>query len=129
MKKILVVIILLIASFASADTYTVSQDGSGKDYSIASFNSESGDFSDDTFYFSGTITTPITVNVYGTSGHPVTLDGYQSDDVTYQDLSEVTGRAKIDITSSDVGIDIDGPDYINVVDFEITGFSQAFASI
>ena len=67
MKKILVVIILLIASFASADTYTVSQDGSGKDYSIASFNSESGDFSDDTFYFSGTITTPITVNVYGTS--------------------------------------------------------------
>jgi len=125
MKKYLIIFFILFALQAHAATYTVSQDGSGKDYSIAAFNSESGDFSDDTFYFSGDITTPIIVNVFGTSGHPVILDGYQADDTTYQSLSEVTGRAKITVTDSQTGIDLDGVDYVTVVDFEITGFSQA----
>ena len=61
---------------SGVDECTVSQTGISADYSAATFNALSGDFSDDTFYFSGDFTTPITVGIYGTSGHPVTLDGF-----------------------------------------------------
>jgi hypothetical protein len=64
-----------------ATTYTVTQDGGGGDYSLAGFNALSGDYSGDTFYFSGTITGEITLSIYGTNGSPVILDGYQANDL------------------------------------------------
>jgi len=125
LKKYLIIFaFILFALQAQAATYTVSQDGTDKDYSIATFNAESGDFSNDTFYFSGAITTPIVLQIFGTSGNPVILDGYQTDDTTYQNLSESAGRASIN-TSSSVGIDTNGQDYITIQDMELTGNSTA----
>ena len=65
----------------TSETYYVTQSGAGADYSVAQFNALSGDYSDDTFYFSGTITAIVDVDISGTSGGGyVTLDGYQAGD-------------------------------------------------
>ena len=55
MKKLLyILLLLLIPVVGLAATYTVSQTGAGADYSAATFNALSGDYSGHTFYFSGT---------------------------------------------------------------------------
>ena len=64
MKKLFILFLLLPVTAFGA-TYTVTQTGSGADYSAATFNAESGDFSDDTFYFSGTFTSDLIPDVYG----------------------------------------------------------------
>jgi hypothetical protein len=128
MKKLLIIIFILLFPMISfgATTYTVTQDGGGADYSLAGFNALWGDYSGDTFYFSGTITGEITLSIYGTNGSPVILDGYQANDTTYKNLSEVSGRALIDRTITDnYGINLNGQNYVTVQDFEITDVSQA----
>jgi hypothetical protein len=126
MKKIsYIILFLLLCLFtvnADADTHTVCS--SGCDYTQATFEALSGTgYAGDTFYFSGTFSSTLDVGISGTSGNPVVLDGYETDDTTYMNLSEASGRAKIDVTTSDRGIDIDGEDYITVQDFEITDCS------
>jgi hypothetical protein len=68
--------------------YYVTQSGGGSHngsslvnaYSVAEFNALSGDYSDVVYYFSGAITEQLKPTVYGTSGHPVTIDGYEAGD-------------------------------------------------
>ena len=90
MKKLLYTILFcLIASTVFATDLYVSQsssgNGSGSDrsnyMSVATFNSTfTGDKSDYFVYFDETspITSRVINHAYGTSGHPLTLDGYES---------------------------------------------------
>lgn len=123
-NKLFILIFLLIASPCFGATYTVTQTGAGADYSAATFNSESGDFSDDTFYFSGTITTRIIPAIYGTSGHPVILDGYQAGDFDPWG----GGTDNCILSGSTAGVRIAGGlDYITVQDFRATGGGTSYA--
>ena len=135
MKRLSIIFLLLLvpalAFGATTWTTAVTQDGAGGacedggECSVAEFNALSGDYSNSVFYFSGTFTSTVDVGISGTLDNEVILDGYETDNTTYQNLSEATGRAKIDVTTSLAGIAIDGGDYIEVVDFEITDFDQA----
>jgi len=127
-KLFYILLILLFAVPAFGATYYVDGGGSGAGtvgdpWSVTQFNARSGSEPDNIYYFSGTITTPIVVSIYGTSGHPVILDGYVTNDTKYMNLSEVAGRAKVDVTTSTRAIDLLGADYITIQDFEMTDFS------
>jgi len=130
-KKLFLTIlfILLYCSFAfGATTWTTdvtSAGGGGAcenagECSQSEFEALSGDYSDSVFSFSGTFTSQLDVNISGTSGHPVILDGYATNDTTYMNLSEASGRALIDTAKSGNGIDISGQSHITIQDFEIT---------
>ena len=116
--------LLLFAGQAWGATYTVTQSGSGADYSIAQFNALTGtSYAGDTFYFSGTITSTISVTISGTSGGgDVVLDGYQAGDCDPIN-SECTSSALID-HSSTFGIwngsYSTGQNYITIQDFRVT---------
>jgi hypothetical protein len=106
----------------------VTQSGGSGALSVAEFNALSGDYSDATFYFSGTITSAVIPAVYGTSGHPVTLDGYEAGDydaiaegtgtVAKISLSQAVGQYGISLWESSQGA-LAGKDYITIQDFEI----------
>lgn len=119
------------ATLALAADYTVTEDGSGADYSAVVFNSLTGtDYAGDTFYFSGEFTTRIRVHIGGTAGSPVTLDGFQGGDCD---------PLHADCTSSALltrgmwaGYQISGPDYLRIVDFRMqnsTSVDACFALI
>ena len=114
MKKLFILFLLLPVTAFGA-TYTVTQTGSGADYSAATFNAESGDFSDDTFYFSGTFTSDLIPDVYGTSGSPVVLDGYQAGTCDPINDDCASGALLNNIVFWIKG----GNDYITVKDFNI----------
>ena len=117
--------------------YYVTQTGAGdtepngsvtNPYSVAEFNALSGDYSYKIFFFSGTITTQIVPQVYGTTGSPVILDGLSSGD--YDALGEGSdGQAIINIGNQLSGYGVatytpsygpgNGKDYIIIQDFEI----------
>jgi hypothetical protein len=140
-KTIFIIHFLLLLAMAFAtpsilnaqSIHYVTQNGSGirngeslsNSWSVSDFNSLNGTkYAGGTFYFSGLITSTINVNISGTSGNYVTIDGYQKDDTTYMNVSESSGRARIDTNSDGHGIDIDGENYIIVQDFEITDTTQ-----
>ena len=87
MKKLIIIIIalLILSSKAFAADWQVTQadpvgacDVVDRACSVAEFNALTGaGYAGDTFYFSGTFTTGVTVNISGTSGSEVTLDGYE----------------------------------------------------
>jgi hypothetical protein len=82
-KKIFILIlfaIILCATPSWATIFHVTQAGGvgSNPLSAAQFNGLSGNYSNDIFYFSGSFSTRITVNIDGTSGNPVTLDGYEA---------------------------------------------------
>ena len=130
MKKLfLTIILLLFAIPVFATDYYVTQSGAGnKDgtaigdaWDVSQFNALSADYSGDTFYFSGTITSEVDVGVYGTSGNHVILDGYEGgscDPVADGDCS--TNDAVIDRGGGTYCMTISGPDYVTVQDFEMT---------
>jgi hypothetical protein len=147
LKIIFIINFLFLPAFtyAAAHSYHVTQKGAGQRtgknianaWSVSDFNNaENWSTNDhenridpgDTVYFSGTITSALNLQGSGSFGNYITLDGYQSDDTTYQNLSESGGRAKIDRTLSDsYGIRITGKDYVTVCDFEITDVKQAIS--
>lgn len=128
-KKLFIIILILlfaVPAFGATWTTDVTQAGGGGscidggECSIAEFNALTGSHPDSVFSFSGTFTTAVTPQIYGTSGHALILDGYKTDDTTYMSLSEVTGRAKIDRNGGSICININGPDYVTIQDFEMT---------
>lgn len=143
-KYLLIFILLLIASpcFATTWTTTVTQAGGGGacqdagECSAAEFNALSGDYSDSTFNFSGTFTTRIVVSIYGTSGHPVTLDGYSAGDCDpINDCDEINFTCDGNTASSailsqglEIGNGVAGPDYINIYDFRMTRSGSSSAT-
>lgn len=125
MKKIMLLLfVLLVEVPVFAATYTVTQDGSGADYSAAAFNALSGDYSDDVFYFSGEFTSQIVPTVYGTSGHPVILDGYQTSDfVNPNEVDDTSGFAYFDGVTDP--IKMTSKSYIILQDFRITNWKSS----
>jgi len=118
-KKLLIILIIFFIP-AIGFAVTVTQTGAGADLSVAQFNALTGNKAGTTYYFSGTITTEITPQIYGSGGNYVILDGYATDDTTYMNLSEASGRALIDLSSTTKdGIKI-VTSYIAIQDFEMT---------
>jgi hypothetical protein len=77
MRRTLVYLLyfFLVTNYAMAATYTVSQDGSGRDYSVSTFNAETRT-GEHTYMFYGTITSQVLFQVSGTSESAMTtLDG------------------------------------------------------
>lgn len=116
-KTLLFLLSILITSPVFGATYTVTQDGSGADYSAATFNALTGDKHGDTFYFSGTITTRLTPQIYGTSEGNVVLDGYEAGDC--DPLNSVCSSSAL-LNGVNGGVTIDGKDYITIQDFRGT---------
>ena len=105
-----------IVGVLSPVSYQVSQTGIGADLSVAEFNALTGNKSDRTYYFEGIITSQVTPNIYGTSGHPVVLDGYEAGDGPY---GAVINRGTHD-NQDTYGIRINSQDWVTVQDFEVT---------
>ena len=142
MKKLLIIFTILLLpclAFGAVDTHYATQSGAGDQngtslanaWAVSDFNTIDNwdiDVADDnkigpgdTVFFSGDISTKIEPQKSGTSGNRITLDGYETDDTTYKDLSESSGRAKIDVPGdTNAGMLIDALGYFNVVDFEVT---------
>jgi hypothetical protein len=121
MKKIIIIALFLLTPFlAFGATYTVTQDGSGADYSIATFNALTGtEYAGDTFFFSGSLTSTIQPQISGTAGGGyVTLDGYQAGDCDPIN-SECTSSASSTATTS--WIKLTTQDYIIIQDFRASG--------
>jgi len=123
---IAICILLCFPAIGMAADYYVTQDGgdadcSGSPCSAATFNTIFGDYSDDTFYFSGTFTTRIVVTaIYGTSGHPVILDGYEAGNTApLTDVWAASNGALLSYGMS-IGNQTAGPDYITIQDFRMT---------
>jgi len=126
MKRLLLLtlILSLFLTTAHAANFTVSQSGVLTDYSVADFNALTGDKGGNTYYFDTTanITTKVSPQIYGTSGNPVTFDGYQGGD--YDPIGAPGGtHCTIDLDSygsGDHGISLNSTnDYIIIQDFEI----------
>ncbi len=112
-------IAMLLAGFASAEEFHVTQTGAGADYSASQFNALTGDYSGDIFYFSGTFTTRIDIEgIHGTLGHPVVLDGYQDGDC--YPIDAVCTSSALLKQGMRVGNRAHGPDYITIQDFRMT---------
>ena len=154
MKKLLLTLILCLTTsiaFGATDTHYVTEAGAigrtGVDlanaFSAADFNNSAKwdvDVADDnligpgdTVYFSGTFTSEIEPQGSGTAGNYITLDGYETDDTTYKDLSEAGGRALIDRTAEasgslycfDIGWTLGTAiSYLIIQDFEMQNFSH-----
>ena len=114
MKRIttLIFILLLFPLQAWATDYYVIQDGAGSHdgtavgdtWRVAEFNALTNEYAgDDTIYFSGTITSEVIPPVSGTSGHNVILDGYETNDTTYMNLSELEDSNTISATDESLG--------------------------
>ena len=69
-------LLFILTGYALGNTHYVTQTGGGGAISVAQFNNLAGEYSGNTFYFSGTISTQLVINIYGSSGNPVTLDGW-----------------------------------------------------
>ena len=114
---------------AAANTYYVTQNGNGaKDgkslanaWSISDFNSLRGTgYAGSTFYFSGTISSLITVGVSGTAGGGhVTLDGYRAGDCDPLN-SECTSSA---LMTNGIRLP-NGNSYVRIQDFRGSGGSS-----
>ncbi len=151
MKKraLLIIFLLVLTGYASAENHYVTQDGAGSMDGSSSANAWSVDnFNDaanwntaantndkkigpgDTVYFSGTITTKLLVQGSGTSGNYITLDGLEGGN--YDAIGEGNdGQAVININEeyNGGGTSIKtwdssfgasgGKDYLIIQDFEI----------
>ena len=126
--RVLLIILICFPPNVFAATYTVSQSGSGTDYSVATFNALSGDYSDDTFYFSGSITSEIDFrDMYGTEGHPMILDGYQGGSYNALTDSPSSACAQVDRSGGEYALDGTGASFVTVRDFEITDCQYGIA--
>ena len=119
--------LILSTQLVWAADYYVTEDGAGgtciagSECSAAEFNLLSGDYSGATFYFSGTFTTRITVNIYGTSGSPVTLDGYEAGSTApLTDIWASSNGALLNL-----GIYFYPVSYLTMQDFRITDTGSA----
>ena len=146
MKKIITLTSVFIFCFsllpslvhAAGNTYYVTQNGNGarngqslgNAWSVSDFNNPTNwstiDNSNkidpgDTVYFSGTITAQILPQGSGTSGYPITLDGYQAGDC--DPINSVCSSSALLTT----GLHDYDQDYITIQDFRGTGgTSDAF---
>src|SRR5210317_1248675 len=100
MKKLILIVLFFAwatVAFAAAENHYVTQSGAGSQngsslanaFSVSDFNT-SGNWDSnvdtdnnvigpgDTVFFSGTITTPVSVQGDGTSGYQIILDGYET---------------------------------------------------
>ena len=124
-----------VLGFATTWTTAVTQAGgggaceNGGECSASEFNALMGDYSGSTFNFSGSFTTRIeVVTIYGTSGSPLTLDGYAAGDISpITDCDEGNFTCDGNSNSSavllkgiDIGAGLEGPDYITIQDFRMT---------
>ena len=79
---------LFVNAVEAGNKYYVTQYGNGNrsgesignSLSASDFNNLSGDYSGDTFFFSGTFTTRLTPKVEGSTEGHVIIDGYQAGD-------------------------------------------------
>jgi len=133
----------LLPALASAatNTYYVTQNGKGSRtgknlenaWAVSDFNNSSNwNMSEninkidpgDTVYFYGAISTRITVTNGGTSGDPITLDGYEGGDC--HPLNSVCSSSALLLEGLDIGGNAYGPDYIIIQDFRMTCSSASF---
>lgn len=136
MKKILFYILFFFFAsfqvvFGVSWTTDVTQDGGGGacedggECSASEFNALSGDYGGSTFYFSGGFSTRIdNGSIYGTSGNPVVLDGYEAGDC--DPLNSVCSSSALLNDGMDIGSNSGGPDHITVQDFRMTKTSSGF---
>jgi hypothetical protein len=94
-------------------------------YSVAQFNTLTGDFSGTSFYFSGVINSEIKPQISGSLGNPVVIDGYNADDCQTCDGTWPTAydgkTAVIDRNGGSYGIRLSNAnEHIVIQDFEIT---------
>jgi hypothetical protein len=114
MKKCLCILLFLAWAIPSFAAKTVCS--SGCDYTQATFEALSGDKAGEVYYFTdANYTTEIDVNI-----NNATLDGYKTDDTTYMNLSEASGRAKVDTNNSEGCMDMDRQSDLTIQDFEFT---------
>lgn len=114
--------------YAAANTYYVTQNGKGarsgasieNAMAVSDFNALSGTgYAGDTFYFSGSFTTRIVISsIEGTSGNPLTLDGYEAGDC--DPINSVCTSSAVLQHGIDIGNGRAGPDHINIQDFRMT---------
>ena len=112
-KKILILLlfaIILCAAPSWATIFHVTQAGGVgvNPLSVAQFNSLSGNYPNDIFYFRGTITSTITVGISGTSGNPIVIRGDYAGDAGI--MSPGGGGTAIHVI---------GKDYIKITELEI----------
>ena len=129
--------LLPVQVHAAVNTYYVTQNGNGvrsgnslgNAMSASDFNALRGTgYAGNTFFFYGTFTTRIVVkNIEGTSGHPITIDGYEAgscDPVNDDCASGADLKQGITIGNASTG-----PDYITVQDFKATNTSGSQSGI
>ena len=129
-KKIIIysLFILFLPCLAFGTDYYVTQSGAGNRsgsslgnaMSVATFNSLSGDKTGDNFYFSGPFHDPNYCSSFwncGCTGY--TSDGYQAGDTA--PLTDVWASSNGALLND--GMTLDGPDYVVIKDFRMTGNS------
>lgn len=130
-RLLLIALLLLVASSAQAANFYVTQsaagDGTGSSLenamSAASFNALTGDKGGNTYFFSGTFTTRLSVTAaYGNSTNPMILDGYAAGDC--DPLNSVCSGAAVLSQGMEIGNGTHGPDYLIVQDFNMTRTSS-----
>ena len=101
----------------------------GNAMSIAQFNSSDNWGSSDSIWFidpgdvvnfSGTITSQVTPQASGSSGKPITLDGYAAGDCDPVADGSCAGAAELTVNAEGM-IRIDGTQYVTIRDFEFDG--------
>ena len=118
---IFVLLFLPALAYSAGNTYYVTQTGSGDPMSIAEFNALGGTgYAGDTFYFSGTFSTRITVNISGTTSadgsNDVKLDGWEGGVCTPVASDGCSSAANLTI-----GLTVNsGMKYLDIQDFQIT---------
>jgi len=149
----LVFLMIITPAIAAIDSHHVTQGGAGaytgvdwsNAFSIAQFNSSGNwdtDIADDNkigpgdyVYFQGTFSTQIKTpqNMGGSSGYPITLDGWK--DGTCNQVANLgcSNDAKFDLGRSDstsnIGIYIPGGSYIIIQDFEVDDSFGGFLAV
>ena len=119
----LAMIVFAFGRIGHAADYTVTQTGSGADYSAATFNALTGDKGGNTYYFSGTFTTRISVTAaYGNATSPMVLDGYQAGDC--DPINSTCTSSAVLSQGLEVGNGTHGPDYLTIQDFRMTRTSS-----
>jgi len=141
-KLLIILIIFLVPAMGWSATHTVCS--SGCDYTQTTFEALSGDYSNDTFYFSGSFSSELDVSIYGSSlTAKVTLDGWEGGtcnppDATCTNAADFT--AAIDILSTvdhivikdfdfgNLGIAIKTPNNVTVTGLEIRNCTFAVST-
>ncbi len=122
---------LFVNAVEAGNKYYVTQYGNGNrsgesignSLSASDFNNLSGDYSGDTFFFSGTFTTRLTPKVEGSTEGHVIIDGYQAGDC--DPLNLVCSASANLNRGMFVGNGAVGVDYLTIQDFRMTQQSDS----